>query len=77
MVAYSATWSNHIILLSPLFNDGLGLLESVKDFAVQEVAAEPAVETLDKAVLLRTARLVEKDFTASSFSQAQICAVQN
>ena len=38
-------------MLSPLFDDDFGLLESVKDFAVEQLIPEAGVEALAVAVL--------------------------
>jgi len=43
--------ANLIVLLSPLFNDDLGLLQGVKDFTVEQFISELAVETFNEAII--------------------------
>jgi len=44
-------WALAVIVLSPLFDDDLCLLECVEDFAVEQFVAEPSVEALAISVL--------------------------
>ncbi len=53
---------DRIVLLSPLLDNNLGLLQGAKDFAVQEFIAELAIEALDGVILQGTARLDKERF---------------
>ncbi len=45
-----------IVVLPPILNDDAGLLQRVKDLAVEKLVAQAGIEALDVAVLPRTAR---------------------
>ena len=47
---------DEIVVEPPALDDGAGLGEAGEDLLVQALVAEPAVEALDEAVLLRLAR---------------------
>ena len=47
---------DEIVVEPPAFDDGAGLGETGEDLLVQALVAQPAVEALDEAVLLRFAR---------------------
>lgn len=54
--AQSAVRALAVIVLSPLFDDELGLLECVEDFAVEQVIAEARIEALAIPILSGRAR---------------------
>lgn len=51
--AQNAVRALAVIVLAPLFDDDLGLLQCVEDFAVEQLVPEAGVEALDIAVLPR------------------------
>ena len=52
-------WSFLVIVLPPLLNHDLDLLQAVKDFSIEQFVPELAVEALAVAVLSWTSRLDE------------------
>jgi hypothetical protein len=46
-------WAFRVIVLSPILDDDLGLLERVEDFAAQKFVAHSSVEALAVAVFPR------------------------
>lgn len=47
--------TNLIVLLPPLFDNDLGLLQSVEDFTIEQLIPEFTIEALDKAIFPRAA----------------------
>lgn len=52
-VAQCTVWAFRVIVLSPILDDDLGLLERVEDFAAQKFVAHSSVEALAVAVFPR------------------------
>ena len=54
-----AMWADRVVMAPPRFDENLGFLQSVKYLPVQELVAQPGIETLDVAVLPGRSRLDE------------------
>jgi len=54
-VADRGVRANHIVVTAPALDDDLRLAQGVEDLAIEQFVAQACVETLDKAVLPRTA----------------------
>ena len=52
-VVQSTMWSLRVVVLSPLLDDDLRLLQSAEDFPVQQFVSEAGVKALAISVFLR------------------------
>ena len=50
-VSQAAVRAYGVVVVSPGFDQNLGFLEGVEDLPVQELVAQPRIETLNVAVL--------------------------
>ena len=46
-------WSLGVVVLPPLFDDDLCLLQAIENFSVQEFISEPGIEALAVSILPR------------------------
>jgi hypothetical protein len=53
-------WAHVVVMLSPIFDHGLSLFQSVEDFAVQQFIAQLSVEAFAVAILPRASGLDDR-----------------
>jgi hypothetical protein len=57
LVAQRGMWPDVIVVVAPKSQFASGIGQAVEDLLIQAFVAQAAVETLDKAILLRLARI--------------------